>query len=63
VDSGKRLLAASISPFDPNRTSCSFGLGAKIRMCPVQVHTAAEKETFLASRKIACELLTVYGFG
>jgi len=35
---------------------------AKIKMCPVQVHTAAEKETFLAIRSTACELLTVYRF-
>jgi hypothetical protein len=62
VRSGKRLLAASISGFDPERTSCCFGFGAKIKLCPVQVHPAAEKETFLAIRRIACELLTVYRF-
>ena len=28
---------------DPERTSCCFGFGAKIKMCPVQVHPAAEK--------------------
>jgi hypothetical protein len=31
------------SGFDPERTSCCFGFGAKIKMCPVQVHPAAEK--------------------